>query len=142
MAVAAVALNIDEALDVHLDVLAEVALDVTLVLNHLADAVYLFFAQVLDFLEAVNIRLLQDLQRAGVADAEDVSERDPGLLLRGRSTPAIRAMLNPLVLLVIVPPAMRRFARVTAEILRGSSQALTRLTSPWTGVRDQGSGFS
>ena len=49
----------------HLDVFAEIALDVTLVLNHLADAVYLFFAKILDLLVGVNIRLLQDLQRRG-----------------------------------------------------------------------------
>ena len=53
----------DEALDVHRDVLAEIAFDVALVLNHLADAVDLVLAQVLDLLEGVDIGLLQDLER-------------------------------------------------------------------------------
>src|ERR1700751_5367193 len=84
MPAAAIALNIDEALDVHLGVFAEVALNITLVLDHLADAVYLVFAEILDLLEGINIRLLQDLERARIADAKDVCERDPGLLVAGQ----------------------------------------------------------
>src|SRR3974377_2009558 len=84
MPAAAVALNIDEALDVHLDVFAEIALDVALVLDHLADVVYLFFTEILNLLEGVHLGLLKDLQRARVPDTEDISERDPGLLVAGQ----------------------------------------------------------
>ena len=79
-----VGLNVDEALDVHRDVLAEIAFDVSLVLDNLADAVYLVFAEILDLLEWVNIRRSEDAQRTRVADPVDVSERDPGLLVAGQ----------------------------------------------------------
>ena len=52
----------------HLGVFAEIAFDIPFVLDHLTDAVDLFFAQILDLLEGVNIRLLQNLERARVAD--------------------------------------------------------------------------
>src|SRR6185503_7605182 len=84
MPVAAIALDIDEALDVHLDVFAKIALDITFVLDHLADAVYLFFVQVLDLFEGVYVCLLQDFERARIADAIDVCERDPCLLVAGQ----------------------------------------------------------
>jgi len=77
----AIALNVDQALDVHLDVLAEIAFDVSFVLDHLTDAVNLVFAQILDLLEGVYIRLLQNLLGARVPDPEDVRERDPCLLV-------------------------------------------------------------
>ena len=92
MPVAAIALDIDEPLDVHRDVLAQVAFDIALVLNDLADAVYLVLVQVLDLLERIDVRLVQNLERTRVADPEDIRERDPACLLRGRSTPAIRAI--------------------------------------------------
>src|ERR1035437_2538260 len=81
---AAIALNVDQALDVHLHVLAQVAFNVPFVLDHLADAVDLFLAQVLDLLEGIHIRLLQNLERAGIPDAKDVCERDACLLCAGQ----------------------------------------------------------
>jgi len=80
----AVTLNVDQTLDVHLDVLAQVALNTALVLDHLANAVDLVLAQILDLLEGVYIRLLQNLERAGIPDAEDVCERNPRLLVAGQ----------------------------------------------------------
>jgi hypothetical protein len=91
--VAAIALNVDEALDVHLDVLAQVALDVSFVLDHLTDAVDLVLAQILDLLEGVYIRLLQNLERArGLPMPKMYVSAIRACLLRGRSTPAIRAI--------------------------------------------------
>src|ERR1700723_3514941 len=112
MPVATVALNIDEALDVHLGVLAEIALNITLVLNHLADAVYLFFAEVLDLLGGHNIGLLQDLQRTRITDAINVCERDPSLLVAGQID-ASNTCHSESLCFGFVPPAWRRFARVT-----------------------------
>ena len=68
----------------HLDVLAQVALDVPFVLDHLADAVDLVFAQILNLLEGIHIRLLQDLERTRIADAKNVCERDSCLLVAGQ----------------------------------------------------------
>jgi hypothetical protein len=69
---------------VHADILAEVAFNITLILDDLTDAVNLVFAEILDLLEWVNIRGPKDAQRTRVADPEDVSERDPSLLLAGQ----------------------------------------------------------
>ena len=127
MPVAAVALNIDEALDVHLDVLAEIALDVTLVLNHLADAVYLFFAEILDLLEGINIRLLQDLQRARDRRCRKMYvSAIRACLLRGRSTPAIRAILNSFAASGYCASGLAPVRTGYCGSLRGSSQALTQ----------------
>ena len=84
VAQAAIALNVDEALDVHRNVLAQVAFDFALVLNDLADAVHLFLAQILDLLEAIDVGLVQNLAGAGLTDPENVSERDPSLLVAGQ----------------------------------------------------------
>jgi hypothetical protein len=108
---AAIALNVDEALDVHLDVLAQVALDVSFVLDHLADAVDLVLAQILDLLEGIYIRLLQNLERAGIPDAEDVCERDPCLLVAGQIDASNTCHSIPL-LLRLCAPGLSRFARV------------------------------
>ncbi len=125
MTVAAVALNIDEALDVHLDVFAQIALDVTLVLNHLADTVDLFLAQILDLLEGINVRLLQNLERARVTDAEDVCKRDPGLLVAGQidaSNTCHSDSFAASVLCLRPQPVRTGYC----GCLRGSSQALTQ----------------
>ncbi len=55
MAEPTIGLNVDQALDVHRDVFAEVAFDIAFVLNRLTDAVYLVFAEILDLLERVHI---------------------------------------------------------------------------------------
>jgi hypothetical protein len=106
MTVSAVALNIDEALDVHLDVFAQIALDVSLVLNHLADTVYLFFTQILNLLEGVNICLPQNLERARVADAKNVRERDPSLLVAGQIDASNTCHSDSFAASFLVPPAL------------------------------------
>ena len=89
----------------HRDVLAQVAFDVSFVLDHLTDAVDLVLAQILDLLEGVNIRLLQNLERARVADPEDVSERDPCLLVAGQIDASNTCHLNSFAASGCVPPA-------------------------------------
>jgi len=102
---AAIALNVDETLDVHLDVLAQVALDVSFVLDHLADAVDLVFAQILNLLEGINIRLRQDGERARISDAEDVCERDSCLLVAGQIDASNTCHSNSFAASGCVPPA-------------------------------------
>ena len=128
MTVAAIALNVDEALDVHLDVLAQIAFDVAFVLDHLTDAVDLVFAQILDLLKGVNIRLLQNLRRTWIADPEDVCERDPGLLVAGQIDASNTCHSDSFAASGCVPPASTG-SHGLYGFLRGSSQALTRLTS-------------
>src|ERR1700735_147649 len=57
---ATIGLNVNQPLDVHRDVFAQITFDLAFVLNHLADAVYLVFAQILNFLERVYIGRYQD----------------------------------------------------------------------------------
>src|SRR5271168_2209471 len=78
---APVGLNVYQPLDVHGDVFAQIAFDLAFVLNHLADAVYLVFTQVLDFFDRVYIGRCQDALGARVADSEDVGQRDSCLLV-------------------------------------------------------------
>jgi hypothetical protein len=123
---AAIALNVDETLDVHLDVLAQVALDVSFVLDHLADAVDLVLAQILDLLEGVNIRLRQNSERARISDAEDVCERDSCLLVAGQIDASNTCHSNSFAASGLCASGLSRFARVKRLTPRGSSQALTQ----------------
>ena len=124
MAQAAITLDVDEALDVHRDVLAQVAFDVPFVLDYLADAVDLFFAQILDLLEGVNVCLLQNFAGARLADAEDVSECDPCLLVAGQIDASNTCHSDSSATSGYVPPASRRFARV---IRRASERFIASL---------------
>src|ERR1700685_3467353 len=121
---AAIALNVDEALDVHRDVLAQVALDVSFVLDHLADAVHLVLAQILDLLEGIDVRLLQNLQRTRISDPEDVCERDPSLLVAGQIDAGYTCHSRFLYCCWLCAPGLNRFARCVLLASRGSSQAL------------------
>src|SRR6266545_887527 len=82
--VAAIGADFDEPLDVKRDFLAQVAFHLAFVLNHLTDAVHFLFAQVLDLLDRIDGCRRQDLHRARLADAVDISERDPCLLVAGQ----------------------------------------------------------
>jgi hypothetical protein len=93
------------------------------VLDHLADAVDLVLAQILDLLEGVYIRLRQNLERAGIPNAKDVCERDACLLV-ARQIDASNTCHSQF-LLWLCAPGLNRFARVFGSAFRGSSQALT-----------------
>src|SRR5580704_12202687 len=122
----AVALDVDEALDVHGNVFAKIALDVAFVLDHLADAVDLFLAQILDFLEGVNVRLPQNFQGARLSDPEDVSKRDPCLLVAGQIDASNTCHSQFLCCFRLCASGLNRFARVMWSASRGSSQALSQ----------------
>src|SRR5512143_1763046 len=64
MTEAAVRTDFDQPLDVHRNVFAKVAFDVAFIFDDLTNAVDLFFTQVLDGLERVNVRRVQYLARA------------------------------------------------------------------------------
>src|SRR5512146_3564783 len=81
MTEAAVRADFDQPLDVHRNVFAKIAFDAALVFNHLADAVNLFFTEVLAGLERVNVRGVQDLARARLPDTINVSQGNPSLLV-------------------------------------------------------------
>src|ERR1700691_3766341 len=71
-----IGLNVNQPLDVHRNVFAQIAFDLAFVLNHLADTVYLVFAQILNLLERVHIGRSQDAERTRSADTEYVGQRD------------------------------------------------------------------
>src|SRR5271156_246970 len=71
-----VGLNVNQPLDVHGDVFAQITFDLALCLDDLTDAVYLVFAQILDFFEGVYVGRFQDAFCTRVTDAENVGQRD------------------------------------------------------------------
>jgi len=73
---AAVGLDFDQAADVHLDLLAEVAFYPAFLLDGLAEAVYFVFGQVADFFVVINVGLFGQLFRAFLSDAVDRREAD------------------------------------------------------------------
>jgi len=79
-----VGLNVNQPLDVHGDVFAQIAFNLPFSLNHLADTVYLVFTQILDLLERVNIGRYQDAPGTRVTDTENVGQRDSCLLVAGQ----------------------------------------------------------
>jgi hypothetical protein len=77
-------LNIDQPLDVHAGIFAEIALNVAFILDNLTNAVHLVLAEILDLLEWINIRRSQNPKRTRVPDPVDVSKPDPRLLIAGQ----------------------------------------------------------
>jgi len=78
---AAVAADLHQALDVLADLLAEIALHPPLVLDDLADPLGLDLGEVADLGDVGHLGLGQDVARARTADAVDVGETDPDLLV-------------------------------------------------------------
>ena len=79
----AVAADIHQTLDVLGGLLAEVALDLHVVLDLLADLRDLVLGQVLDPRVGSHTRVLQDHPGRGAPDPEDVGETDLDTLVRG-----------------------------------------------------------
>src|SRR5437764_10203913 len=73
---AAVAVDLHQPLDVQADVLAEVALDLPLVGDDLADLAHVVLGEVLDARVAVDARVREDVVRPRAADAENISQTD------------------------------------------------------------------
>src|SRR6266550_3243779 len=81
MAHPAVALDFDQPPDVHLDLLAEIALDAAFGFNRLAKAVDLFLGQVFHLLGVIHIRLRAKRLRARLSDAVDRRQAHPDSFL-------------------------------------------------------------
>ena len=81
MPLAAIRLDIDQPLDVHVHILAEIAFHIALFFNDLTNAVDLVLAQILDLLERIDIRRHQNLHRPRIPDPVNVSKPDPRLLV-------------------------------------------------------------
>src|SRR5262249_25462435 len=77
-----VRLDFNQAADIHLDLLAEIALHTALLLDDRADAVDLVFCEVADLFRKVHVGLFGDFFRAHLADAIDRGQPDPEALLR------------------------------------------------------------
>ena len=81
MADATVAVDLDQALDVLADLLAQLAFDGEVLVDEVADAVDLVVGQVADLGVRGDAGLGADLLRGGAADAVDVAERHVDLLV-------------------------------------------------------------
>jgi hypothetical protein len=95
MPLPAIRLDVDEPLDVHRGVLAEIAFHIALLFDHLADAIDLVLAQILDLLERIDIALPRIFSARELPIPKMYVSPIRACLLRGRSTPAIRAIPCP-----------------------------------------------
>src|ERR1019366_5479455 len=76
MAHAAVAVDLHQTLDVESDVLAQIAFDLPLVGDDLADLAHVVLGEILDARVFIDRRLAENVERARTADAVDVREAD------------------------------------------------------------------
>src|SRR5207249_821911 len=77
----AVAADLDQPFDVQVDLAAQVALDLVLAVDDLADSGQLLLGQVAHPRGRVDARLLTDLGGRGRTDPVDVAERDLNVLV-------------------------------------------------------------
>src|ERR1019366_2403957 len=73
--------DFDEPLDVHRDVLAEIAFDVATLFNHLANAVYFLFVEVADLLVGLHVGGAENAPGARIPDPENVGQGDADVLV-------------------------------------------------------------
>src|SRR6266700_1936597 len=78
----AVGLNFNQPADVHLNLLAEIALHAAFFFDFLAEMIDFIFRQVANLLRVIDIRLGGELLRAFLPDAIDRGQPDPKALLR------------------------------------------------------------
>src|SRR5918999_4391386 len=121
MARAAVALQIDQALDRHLHLAAQIAFDRQL-LHVLAQPVELGVGQVLDLARALHAGCAADRLRARAADAIDRSECDLGVLVVGDVDPCDSCHGEPEII-----AGLTRCYQPWRCLWRGSAQ-ITRTT--------------
>src|SRR6202034_2680457 len=77
----AIGADFDEPLDVHRNLLAEIALHHPLLLDHGANAVHFLFAEVLHLLHGVHLGLIKNGSGARMPDAVDIGQPDVDVLL-------------------------------------------------------------
>src|SRR5258708_15658598 len=97
MTVSAVRADLDEPFDVHRDFFAQIALNAAFALHDLANAVDLFFVQVLNFLRAFNARRFQDAPRGRHADPIDMGQCDVRMLLARKIDACNTCHIQPLL---------------------------------------------
>src|SRR5258708_146449 len=78
----AIGLNFDQAADVHLDLLAEIAFHAAFFFDFLAKMVDFIFSQVANLFLVIDARLFRELLRAFLPDPIDRGQPDPKALLR------------------------------------------------------------
>jgi hypothetical protein len=78
-----VTIDVDEPLDVHGDLLAEISFHLATALDHIANGCDLHIRQLLRPDVGGYVSLLEDLEGRCTADSEDVSERDVDPLVAG-----------------------------------------------------------
>src|ERR1700686_2261412 len=78
----AVGLNFDQAADVQLNLLAEIAFHAAFFFDFLAKMVDFIFGQVANLFRMIDPRLFRELLRALLPDAVDRGQSDPKALLR------------------------------------------------------------
>lgn len=88
-----IAADVHQPLDIHVDFPAEVAFDHHFLLDNVPEARNLIVGEISYPRIGTDPRTLQHLLARGEPDAVDVGQADFNTLFRGRSTPAIRAML-------------------------------------------------
>jgi hypothetical protein len=81
VAEAAVAAQVHQALDVHLNFAAKIALDLVVGLEELSDLLDIVLGELLGLLRRRNARALADLERERLAHAVEVGERIPDVLV-------------------------------------------------------------
>src|SRR5262249_16561418 len=81
MTAATVAADFNQPLDVHRNVLAQIAFDIALALDHLTDVVHFLFSEVLNLLVGIHIGGGEDARGAWVSGAIGVSQRDVHMLI-------------------------------------------------------------
>ena len=81
MTIAAIGADFDQPLDVHGDVLAEIAFHAAFLLDDLADAIDFIFTQIADLLRRLHAGRPEDAGRARVSNTEDVGKGDLDVLV-------------------------------------------------------------
>jgi hypothetical protein len=82
MANAPVGLNFDQAPDIHLNLLAEIAFDAAFLLDDLADVIDFIFRQVANLFGVIDVGLFRDFDGAVLTDAINGGQPNPKALLR------------------------------------------------------------
>src|SRR5271165_4398451 len=105
---AAISLHFNQAADVHLDFLAEIAFHAPFFFNFLAQTVGFVFGQVADLLFNIHVGLGGQALRARAPDAIDGGEAHPEAFLRWKiDTCDTCHMLSPLILLSLALLVLR-----------------------------------
>jgi hypothetical protein len=92
----AVAVDVNQPLNIHRDFTAKIALDDHLLLDNVAQPRHFIVRQLIDTRVGVNTGARENFLTGRQADTIQIRERDFDALLAGMSTPAIRAMRLPL----------------------------------------------